>query len=139
MGIWLDKRIETVESMLAVSAADGVFVPVNPVLKPAQVRHVLADCDVRVLVTTASRVGAAVPEIGSLPALEHLVVVGEPVAGDGREPPTAYAAWRYADLAAAAPGGPPRGRPASTPTWRRSSTPPAAPAARRASCSATAT
>ncbi len=99
VGIWLDKRIETVETMLAVSAADGVFVPVNPVLKPAQVRHVLADCDVRVLVTTASRWAQLVAEIDSLPALEHLVVVGEPVAGRRGRSAAGVRTWRYADLA----------------------------------------
>ncbi len=111
VGIWLDKRIETVESMLAVSAADGVFVPVNPVLKPAQVRHVLGDCDVRLLVTTASRWGQLVSEVDSLPALEHLVVVGEPVAGDGAGSGAAAGVRvsRYADLAAGpAPEGPMR-------------------------------
>ena len=43
--------------ILRPSAAGGVFVPVNPVLKPAQVAHILADCDVRVLVTTAGAGG----------------------------------------------------------------------------------
>ena len=39
-------------SIFGTSAAAGVFVPVNPVLRAKQVGHILADCDVRVLVTS---------------------------------------------------------------------------------------
>src|SRR3954463_15844288 len=53
--VLLDKRIETVAAMFPAAAAAAVFVPVNPVFKPPQVAHVLADCDVRVLVTTTAR------------------------------------------------------------------------------------
>ena len=117
VGIWLDKRIETVETMLAVSAADGVFVPVNPVLKPAQVRHVLGRLRRAACWSRRPLAGHSwSPEVDSLPALEHLVVVGEPVAGDGpaAEPPPASECrgtptWRRARR----PDGP-SGRPEST-------------------------
>ena len=59
MAIYLDKRIETVESIFAASAAGVVFVPVNPMLKATQVGHILGDCDVRVLVTTPEPLAAA--------------------------------------------------------------------------------
>ncbi len=36
-------------AIFAVSRAGGVFVPVNPDLKPAQVRHIIDDCEARVL------------------------------------------------------------------------------------------
>jgi acyl-CoA synthetase (AMP-forming)/AMP-acid ligase II len=51
------KRFETVVAAFGAAAAGGVFVPVNPLLKPAQVGYILRDCNVRVLVTrpTASR------------------------------------------------------------------------------------
>ena len=57
--IFLDKRIETVESIFGASAAGGVFVPINPLLKAQQVAYILDDCGVRVLVTTAERLDAA--------------------------------------------------------------------------------
>ena len=38
VGIYLDKRIETVVSIFGTSAAGGVFVPVNPVLKAGRSR-----------------------------------------------------------------------------------------------------
>lgn len=55
VGIYLPKRPETVIAMFGVCAAGGVMVPVNPVLKAAQVGHILRDCDARVLITTAER------------------------------------------------------------------------------------
>lgn len=55
VAVYLDKRIETVVAILAVSAADAVFVPINPVLKKNQVAHILADSGASVLVTTLQR------------------------------------------------------------------------------------
>src|SRR5512143_1839302 len=51
VGIYLEKRFETVAAMFATSAAGGVFVPLNPLLKPEQVSYILRDCNVRILVT----------------------------------------------------------------------------------------
>src|SRR5574343_108517 len=55
VAIYLPKQIETVSSFLAVSMAGGAFVPVNPVLKAPQVAHILADCNVKILITSKSR------------------------------------------------------------------------------------
>ena len=40
------------------AAAGGVFVPLNPLLKPDQVAYILRDCNVRVLVTSPERLAA---------------------------------------------------------------------------------
>lgn len=55
VAIYLPKQIETVSSFLAVSAAGGVFVPINPVLKAPQVAHIMMDCNVKILITSKSR------------------------------------------------------------------------------------
>jgi acyl-CoA ligase (AMP-forming) (exosortase A-associated) len=55
VAIYLDKSFEEAASIFGVSLAGGVFVPVNALLKPAQVGHILADCQVRFLVTTRAR------------------------------------------------------------------------------------
>ncbi|WP_434661833.1 acyl-CoA ligase (AMP-forming), exosortase A system-associated [Paraburkholderia sp. A3BS-1L] len=55
IAIFLDKRIDTVVSMLGATAAGCVFVPINPLLKPPQVAHVLRDSGARCLVTSALR------------------------------------------------------------------------------------
>jgi acyl-CoA ligase (AMP-forming) (exosortase A-associated) len=78
VGILLDKRIETVVTIFATSAAGGVFVPVNPVLKPDQVVYVLDDCDVRVLVTTRQRWEQLRPLVEDLGELRSVVLVDGP-------------------------------------------------------------
>ena len=55
VAIYLEKRVESVVSMFAVSAAGGVFVPINHVLKASQVSHILRDSGSDVLVTSADR------------------------------------------------------------------------------------
>ncbi len=57
VAVFLDKRVETVEAFFAIAAAGGVFVPVNPLLKPEQVVHILQDSGARSLVTSATRLG----------------------------------------------------------------------------------
>jgi acyl-CoA synthetase (AMP-forming)/AMP-acid ligase II len=57
VAVFLPKQLETVQAMLGATAAGGVFVPVNPVLKPEQVAHILADCSVRILITSRARAG----------------------------------------------------------------------------------
>ena len=76
VAIYLEKRPELVIAMFATSAAGGVFVPVNHVLKPPQVEHILTDCSARVLVTSRERLG----QLGDVPArcgVEQVVVVGD--------------------------------------------------------------
>jgi len=55
VAVYLPKQIETVSSFLAISAAGGVFVPINPVLKAPQVAYILNDCNVKILITSKSR------------------------------------------------------------------------------------
>ncbi|WP_460890456.1 acyl-CoA ligase (AMP-forming), exosortase A system-associated [Promicromonospora xylanilytica] len=58
VAVYLEKRFETVAALWGTSVAGGVFVPVNPLLKGAQVAHVVRDSGARVLVTSASRLAA---------------------------------------------------------------------------------
>jgi len=55
IAVYMEKRIESVVALFGAAAAGCVFVPVNPLLKPKQVAYILADCDVRLLVTTPER------------------------------------------------------------------------------------
>lgn len=79
--VYLEKRIETVVALFAISAAGGVFVPVNPLLKPQQVGYVLAHCNVRVLVTSASRLEQLTSGLAQCPDLHTVVVVDEVTTG----------------------------------------------------------
>lgn len=55
VGIYLEKRIETVIAIFGASAAGCVFVPINPVLKPRQVGYIMRDCNIRLLITSRQR------------------------------------------------------------------------------------
>jgi acyl-CoA ligase (AMP-forming) (exosortase A-associated) len=76
VAVFLDKRIETVAAIYGASAAGAAFVPVNPLLRPAQVGHILRDCDVRVLVTSAERLALIRDELASCPTVDDVVLVG---------------------------------------------------------------
>lgn len=87
VAVYLEKRIENVVAMFGAGAAGGVFVPVNPLLKPEQVGYILADCNVRVLVTSVDRLRQLAPALPGCPDLKTVIVVGSgaPAALDGIE------------------------------------------------------
>jgi acyl-CoA synthetase (AMP-forming)/AMP-acid ligase II len=61
VAVYMEKRIENVAAMFGAAAAGCVFVPINPLLKPDQVAYILADCQVRLLATTAERLAQLAP------------------------------------------------------------------------------
>ncbi|MCZ6772751.1 MAG: acyl-CoA ligase (AMP-forming), exosortase A system-associated [Proteobacteria bacterium] len=85
VAVYLNKRIETVVAYFGTSYAGAVFVPVNPTLKPAQVQHILRDCDVSILVTTAAQAAGLSGILGECGSLRSLIIVGADTA-DGAAP-----------------------------------------------------
>lgn len=77
--IFLEKRPETVASIFGTTAAGGVFVPVNPLLKGGQVAHILDDCSVKVLITSRERLVLLREELKGCESLRHIVLVGAEV------------------------------------------------------------
>jgi acyl-CoA ligase (AMP-forming) (exosortase A-associated) len=75
LAIFLPKSVENVVALLATSTVGGVFVPINPVLKPDQVAHILRDCDASILVTSRQRLKGLVEQLAHLPSLKHVVLV----------------------------------------------------------------
>ena len=75
VGVYLEKRIETVVAMFGTAAAGGVFVPLNPLLKPAQVTYILRDCNVRILVTSSDRLALLGTSLAECPDLRHVVAI----------------------------------------------------------------
>ena len=75
VAIYLEKRIENVAAMFGAAAAGAVFVPVNPLLKPEQVGYILADCNVRILVTSADRLKLLRATLANCPDLHAVIVV----------------------------------------------------------------
>ncbi len=77
VAVYLEKRIETVVSFFGTAAAGAVFVPVNPVLRPRQVQHIMCDCNVRVLITSAARLAALGDVPTACPDLRAIVLVDD--------------------------------------------------------------
>jgi acyl-CoA ligase (AMP-forming) (exosortase A-associated) len=75
IGIYLNKRVQSVLSYFGASYAGAAFVPINPSLKPAQVAHILRDCDVRLLITTTSQASLLGDELGECEQLRTVVTL----------------------------------------------------------------
>ncbi len=76
VGIFLDKQREAVVASFGAPAHGAVFVPINPLLKPEQVGHILRDCNVRVLVTSPQRLATLNDTLRLCPDLAHVVLTG---------------------------------------------------------------
>lgn len=100
VAVYLPKQPEAVAALFGAAAAGGVFVPVNPLLKAAQVEHILADCNVRVLVTSAGRLQSLRAILSRCSDLRAVVLVDEPPGDAGA--PVPVTTWRdFADDAGA--------------------------------------
>ena len=75
VAIYLPKTTEAVFSCFGATAAGGVMVPVNPVLKAPQVFHILKDCNVRVLITNKARYRQLEAEIHQCHDLIQVILV----------------------------------------------------------------
>jgi long-chain acyl-CoA synthetase len=95
VGVMLPNTPEFVACTYGTYVNGSVVVPLNVMLTPPELRHIIADSKLRLLVAPAEflpRVLAAVEGLPSPPALAVL--------GSGPQPP---GTWRYEDLAASAP------------------------------------
>jgi acyl-CoA ligase (AMP-forming) (exosortase A-associated) len=77
VGVLLEPSVELPLSILAVSKAGGVFVPVNAALTPNQVAHIAADCSMKALILGAERLRALSQVLEQTRSLEFVVAVGE--------------------------------------------------------------
>lgn len=107
VAVYLDKRVETVLAIFGAFAAGAVAVPVNPVLKPHQVGHILDDSGARLLITSAARLvtlGEVLPDT----AVARAVCVDGPGGdsdGAAEAPPVTVESWSALLAAGDAPGG----------------------------------
>ncbi len=76
VAVFLEKREEAVVAMFGAASAGAVFVPVNPLLKPEQLAHILADSGARILVTSPERLANAGEHLVRCPRLHTVMVVG---------------------------------------------------------------
>ncbi|WP_426516475.1 acyl-CoA ligase (AMP-forming), exosortase A system-associated [Diaminobutyricibacter sp. McL0618] len=92
VAIYLEKRVETVVAIFGVSVAAGIFVPVNHVLKPPQVAHILHDSGARFLVTSADRLAQLAGVLEGTDVTD-IIVIGVP----GTATPAGVALHPWAD------------------------------------------
>lgn len=86
IGVFLEKRFETVVSTFGASAAGGIFVAINPLFRERHVCHILRDCNVSVLVTTAARLHNLGSSLAECPELRAVILVGDSTDGFGDAP-----------------------------------------------------
>ena len=96
VAVFLEKRVEYVAALFGASAAGAVFVPVNPLLKPEQVAYILADCGVRLLVTSPERLRQLAGALAACTQLRTILVTGAVQGLEGLEVP-AWVALRALD------------------------------------------
>lgn len=104
---WLPKTRTACLMPLAAPRAGLVHVPVNPVLKRAQVAHILADSGARVLVTQAARIAALEP--GDVPPGCRVATEEETESADALAPSDADPASLAAILYTSGSTGRPKG------------------------------
>ena len=100
VAVYLEKRFETVSGIFGASRAGAVFVPANPLLKPAQLAYILADCGVRVLLTSSARLRQLLPALDDCPRLAHVLVCDD---GDVGEPSRHFQVHKLAAFRGAPP------------------------------------
>jgi acyl-CoA ligase (AMP-forming) (exosortase A-associated) len=74
VAIYLPKQITTVCAVWATIAAGGIVVPVNPVLKPAQVQHILRDSGATLLITHQMRARSLLDALSDCTELRHVIL-----------------------------------------------------------------
>jgi len=82
VGIYLDASIPQVISIFGVSRGEGVYVPINSLLRPEQVMHIARDCGMKALITTPAKLASLTEVLREIPSLHFLVLTGE---SDGLE------------------------------------------------------
>jgi acyl-CoA ligase (AMP-forming) (exosortase A-associated) len=66
IGIWLESSIAQALSIFAASYANAAFVPINHLLYPQQVAHIIHDCRMKGLITTMPRLNSVIDLLADL-------------------------------------------------------------------------
>jgi len=98
VAVYLPKQPKTVFGLFGAAHAGGVFVPVNPLLKPHQVAYILKDCNVRVLITSGDRLNLLSDVLAECHDLRTVVVTDKPKTDLPTVPNINIHTWEYAFL-----------------------------------------
>src|SRR5262245_53018014 len=77
IGILLQPSLAQALSIFAASKASLVFVPINHLLFPEQVAHIMRDCGMKALITTRSKLSSLAGVISSVHSLSFILASGE--------------------------------------------------------------
>lgn len=94
VAVYLPKQLETVVGLFGTAAAGACFVPINPLLKPRQLTHILPHCNVRVLLTSTTRLESLLSVVGTCPDLHTIVVVEDDIPQTARALPQQLISYR---------------------------------------------
>lgn len=72
--IFLPRGVEECWAIFGISMAQGVFVPVNALLKAPQVRHIVADCEAAIVISSRSLAETIEPALEGLENVRLLYV-----------------------------------------------------------------
>lgn len=86
VGILLPKSFDECAAIFAASRAGGVFIPINPVLKPQQIAHILTDSGARCLITRSDQSRRFADDLADLKDLQ-ILCVDEPLPGSAGPAP----------------------------------------------------
>ncbi len=87
VAVYLPKQPETVFSLFGAAAAGACFVPINPLLKPRQLAHILPHCNVRVLITSVPRLETLLSVLATCPDLHTIILVEDEIPQSARALP----------------------------------------------------
>src|ERR1035438_3505441 len=77
VGISLDPSVDQVLSIFSISQAGGVYVPINTVLFPEQVAHIVRDCGMKALITTQDKLETLALVLHDISSLQFFVATGK--------------------------------------------------------------
>jgi len=75
VALYLPKQLETIVAVLGISAVGGTFVPINPLLKPDQIKYILNDCSVTLLISGSDRTKMLSETLTDCPDLRFAITV----------------------------------------------------------------
>jgi acyl-CoA ligase (AMP-forming) (exosortase A-associated) len=74
VGVYMEPSLSQALSILGISRAGGVFVPINEVLFPEQVAHIANDCRMRGILTTRTRIDRTLEALNGAGTVDFLAV-----------------------------------------------------------------
>ncbi len=85
VAVFLPKSFEECAAIFGISLAGGVFVPINPLLKAQQARHIIDDCEARFLIADPAFWQVAESQLRDVQSLKRTLLTGQ-IKGPVSEP-----------------------------------------------------